>query len=152
MKLSKHIWNRLIAALSGILFLFVLAPRHDCLCATIKNEADAHACCRSKTESAEAEEHACCKSENLPGKAQILLGSLVQNSMSCCCSIDQAAASVNQSAKIVPEHEPLLLSLAGTAIDAPGAPDERLELRKIELQNDELKPSKIFLLKRALLN
>ncbi|MBX9725053.1 MAG: hypothetical protein K2X81_26860 [Candidatus Obscuribacterales bacterium] len=130
-------WNKFVVALSGILMLWVFAPRHDCFCGTMQMpEADSS-----------ASMHKCCESDtNLSAAA-------MKNSMqseSCACSSEHIAfaetrkvqSQTQSDAGFVPKHT--LVSEAQFVDDF-----EAVSIADISLHNDELKPSKLFILKRS---
>lgn len=166
MKAKGSIWNRITAALSSVLLLWILAPRHDCFCATDSHQTNSSAkqtCCqasKAKAQKAAKAEvaHDCCKKQakqtasNCERKQDASSSSLDFQTVSCNCLPERAALREARKHGSPPEfvaREELsrLLTLL-----SPEAEDQRLGLRLAELHNDELKPSKIYLLNRALLN
>ena len=127
-------WNRLLLAL-----LLLLALRHDCLCKTMS-------CARP----AQSSEHSCCDMAGM-GESNTSVH-VIQKKSVCSCS-DRLVFNK-------PEHQVYSGSnkhetaFAQTELVAylPAIEAASVPVRNLEQQNDLLKPSKIYLLNRAILD
>jgi hypothetical protein len=146
MKANWTIWNKLVVALSGILLFWVIAPRHDCFC------GEMHACEPRASAAHDCCQHECCSHESESG---IQCGSQAAGTFqnkSCRCSSERALFGELRVANTLPENNPEQASTHTLVSEVSAGDSELCLLRLTELNNDDLKPCKIFLLKRALLN
>lgn len=136
MKTNWTTWNRLLFAL-----LLLLALRHDCLCKAM-----------SGAETVKGSEHSCCDmaSDQAGASASNLSSHVLQKKTVCCCSerlIFNKPERKVYSSNAEPTFAQSELVAYVPSLEAPDA-----QIRNAELQNDFLKPSKIYLLNRSILD
>ena len=156
MKANWTIWNKLVTALASIVLLWAVAPRIECACLPLpvglQKEA-AHDCCR-KLEKADATEieHDCCKktaqAESSCPRAKSTSAEFQEKS--CVCLPERTA--LREGRKSGPTPDAVAGQEASVVYLTAHVIDQRSELRMAQLHNDLLKPSKIFLLNRAILD
>lgn len=137
MKSQRTILNKFILALCALLSLLVV--KSNCCCKPM--EATAHAasmqqCCREMQEDSD-----CCKS--IPNASF--------QALCCFCNADQSVVGQSK-VSATPGSNPAAVQRFQIADAFSADDDERNILRKLQLHNDELKPSKIYILNRSLLN
>ncbi len=129
-------WNKFVVALSSFLLLCVMAPRHDCFCGTIPSSSN-------------SESHDCCSMGDEAKVALTNLSNTIQ-SASCCCAAEHNVfeasknAQLNNETELIPKPTTVFQTLSLGC-------DQSVLYSQLHFQNDELKPSKLFLLNRSLL-
>lgn len=132
MKNNWTTWNKLILAL-----LLLLALRHDCLCKTM-----------SSPEPAKNSEHSCCEMAGLDESNTS--AHVIQKKTVCCCSERLVFNKPEPRVSSGSNPEPTFAQTEIAYLPSFEAPLEQIQ--NSEQQNDLLKPSKIYLLKRAILD
>jgi hypothetical protein len=143
MKANWAIWNKAIILLSSIVLIWAIAPRHDCFCgemqATESPASAHHDCCQ-------AEDDSSCENDEQADSQTNCEHSFQKKS--CNCSSERVLYRETRNAKTLPKSSSLppktMIRANGVTVVGSRCPLDR--------QNDELKPSRLFLLKRALLN
>lgn len=114
-------------------------------------------CCAETlpTDARSSEQHACCqhKTEN-EHKCQAVLPDSSARENSCKCAFERITLGSVRKPKMLPEIENLATFLPASRelYSKFCVEDQQHALRLAALANDELKPGKLYLLKRALLN
>ncbi|MBX9567499.1 MAG: hypothetical protein K2X77_01330 [Candidatus Obscuribacterales bacterium] len=151
MKTKSAIWNSFLSAMfCALLALLAIVPKANCCCAPIMD---------SHNDNIVSESHDCCKQsvESNDSKATVA-GNHIHMDGACACSVPFIAVSDKQWSNLSADSK--AIQADGAAITAKhvlclkdvqvAIAEENFNL--IALHNDELKPSKIYLLNRALLN
>lgn len=146
MKKSSAIWNSFLSAtFCALLALFAIVPTANCCCIL---QADTQAKVSSTQET-----HDCCKTSDESIESSMLLRNHLGE---CACII--SAAVLSEPREIGTSTDSNALSALLMSQDNQLADDNRVSVKSIDnfrllaLRNDELKPSRIYLLNRALLN
>ncbi len=147
---TSTIWNKLIRIFCSLTLLWFAVPKHDCFCSNLtETRVEAHEsmpCC--KKEEAESTPD-CCKKHVV--SAQNEKSGTELSSDSCSCAPERAlpgdTRKTNTSAQLDLSSD---VDIAFMQLQEPMM--STVSLRDAELQNDVLKPRKLFLLKCALLN
>lgn len=159
MKANWTIWNKVIVTLSSFMLLWVLAPRHDCFCGTLSESpapasAATHDCCKvEKAAEKTSQEHDCCKSSDQKEQVSNAIPfEAAFQSMSCHCAAELNLFREEPTLNTVADVGAALVSAEEFNFVIAQSIDDQISMRSAELQNDILKPSKIFLLNCALLD
>ena len=154
MKKGFAIWNSFLSAtFCALLALLAVVPRANCCCASnfeagsqivFAEQENAHDCCRTDNESTDSK--------------SVLAENSVQLDGSCVCLSPSSILSETQGSKLFAESDAIFVGDDRVSAEklavwtAQEANLEHRDFKLLALQNDSLKPSKIYLLKRALLN
>lgn len=149
MKANSAIWNRFVSAsFCALLALLALVPRANCCCTPeVDNSSlaaqEMHDCCKKESESS-------INSESVSSKD-------IHKGSACACVIPLIALTERQTKDASADSQAAAAGAALNEKQESFSQDRSLvnagsDFRLLALQNDELKPSKIYLLKRALLN
>ena|SRR5579883_3225409 len=141
MKATWTNWNRLLLAL-----LLLLALRHDCFCKTMSvcvkpEQSSEHSCC----EMASTEESNAKIDANQRNSVHV-----IQKATVCCCS--EKLVFNKPEYKVYSSNPQTTFAVNELLAYSPEFNDVSIQVRKAVVQNDFLKPSKIYLLKRAILD
>jgi hypothetical protein len=148
MKPNSAIWNSFVSAsFCALLALLALVPRANCCCAPVveNNRVTVQ------------EMHDCCKPDSESSNSNSVSSKTVHMGGACACVIPFIALTERQTKDASAESQAAankaalsenLESFSSHTTLAVAEPN----LKLLALQNDGLKPSKIYLLKRALLN
>ncbi len=156
---TRTIWNKLLSATAAFVLAFAIAPQQNCCCAQA-------ALMQNTTESAEAAEaaHSCCSessetdsdchsSKNDSIGNDSLSGNCEFQEDPCACSFAKAPAYLaGRNPELNPENAVAFSKSRMLAELTEGSENEEINIRQLELENDELKSEKIYLLNCSLLN
>ena len=139
-------WNKFAVALTSIMLIWAISPVQNCICqpetVSVSHSSQLNQCCNK----------ACCQAESEKSiESKPECGSAFQN-MSCCCAPASVVLRQWRFSKVLPENESAGSKPASSAKPLSENDGQYSLFRLVALRNDELKPDRVFLLKRALLN